>query len=98
MLRILKSRPAQSIMPTMVLLVTVAAIAAAAAPARATPLDDYVAIPDPSYSWSVADKSSLPGSVTCISSTSLHRRGKGSSGNTVFRWPCPQASRSAGQS
>ena len=64
MLRILKSRPAQSIMPTMVLLVTVAAIAAAAAPARATPLDDYVAIPDPSYSWSVADKSSLPGGVT----------------------------------
>lgn len=64
MLRILKSRPAQSIMPIMVLLVTVAAIATAAAPARATALDDYVAVPEPSYSWGVVGKSSLPGGVT----------------------------------
>jgi PhoPQ-activated pathogenicity-related protein len=61
MLRMLKSRPAQSIM---ILLVAIAAFAASAAPARATALDDYVAAPDPSYSWSAAGKSELSGGVT----------------------------------
>ncbi len=64
MLRMPKNRLAQSIMPVVVLLVAAAAIAAAAAPACATALDDYIATPDPSYSWSVADKSPLSGGVT----------------------------------
>lgn len=64
MLRMLKSRLAQSIMPVIVLLVAVAAIAASAAPARATALDDYVAAPDPSYLWSAADKRQLSDGVT----------------------------------
>lgn len=64
MLGKLKSRLARSIMPIVALLVTIAAVAAAAAPARATALDDYIAIPDSSYSWSMAGKSPLSGGVT----------------------------------
>ncbi|MBP7892388.1 MAG: hypothetical protein KA063_02480 [Firmicutes bacterium] len=61
MLKMIRSRLAQSIM---ILLVSSALAAAVAAPARATALDDYIAVPDPSYSWSMADKSPLSGGVT----------------------------------